>query len=106
MIGKLNKRVSIMKQSDEPDDFGGVNEVYSIVSKVWAKITHTSASHYQNSVQIGETLTHYIEIRHFKGLTDDYVIEYLSSRYKILRVRNKDDRKRRMLLECVEITNG
>ncbi|ECF0678872.1 head-tail adaptor protein [Salmonella enterica subsp. enterica serovar Saintpaul] len=101
--GELNKRVLIRQRVDMPADNFGVEPQYPVAFRAWAKVIQTSATTWQETAQIGDSITHYITIRYRRGITADYEVVCDDSVYRVKRQRDLNGARRFLLLECTEL---
>ncbi|CAM6403933.1 phage head closure protein [Escherichia coli] len=101
--GELDKKVVIRQRVDAPADNFGVEPQYPVVFRTWAKVIQTSATTWQETSQTGDAITHYITIRHRRGITADFEVVLDGSVYRVRRQRDLNGVRRFLLLECTEL---
>lgn len=101
--GELDQRITIRRRVDEPSGDFGVQPSFPESFDTWAKVAQTSATAYQGSVQTENTVTHYFTIRFRNGITADHEVINDKQVYRVRRVRNLNNKKRFLLLECEEL---
>lgn len=109
-IGRLNKRITFMKLSDE-DESGNsfVNEIGQNVQKlvkfktVWASIEPTTGREYLEAQRIKNQLTYKIFTRYFPRLSSDMIINYRGKRFEIESLINYRESNEMLLFMCTEM---
>lgn len=101
--GELNRRITLRRRVDEPDEHFGVTPTYRDEIRTWAKMAQPGAAAYQGSVQTENIVTHYFTIRWRTGVTADHEICCDGQVFRIRRVRDLNSQRRWLLLECEEL---
>ena len=91
--GVLKTRLVIQQPVDTPDDQGGVARSWSTFATVWASVTPLNTHEDVQADASGATITHRIVLRSNFSLTPDYRFSDGARVYRILAIRDRDDRR-------------
>ena len=106
-VGKLNKRINIVKVRKDKDAAGFWTERDSPVRSCWASFTRTSAKELQkDNADYGEVTARFL-IRHTKQqLSRKQVVIYAGNRYEIQYINDYGDSHEFVELLCKQLTKG
>lgn len=102
--GKLRHRIKIQQLTGSDDEFGEPLEAYSDWAVVWANVAPLSGREMWQAKQVEATTTHQVEMRYLAGVDAKMRILHGTRVLQIDSVVNVDERNRRMLLQCTEVT--
>lgn len=106
--GLLKDRVKIRRHTNVPNVAFGLNELYDVGLDRWARLQQISAATYYGAKQVGENVTHWIELRRATGtqpedLTTDFVVEFKGRRYRVVRSRVHPDDDQFTAIEALDL---
>ncbi|MDH1442056.1 phage head closure protein [Pseudomonas sp. GD03721] len=102
--GELNRRVTVRKRVDYPDDHdGGLESAYPAQSPRWAKIEPVGTAVYTAGVQTDQRVTHRIILRHLPGVTDSHEVVRGDTVYRVRRSADMNGEQRFTVLEVEEL---
>jgi len=104
--GELNRRVTIRRRVDLPAADMGLSPSYEGAVMRWAKIEPVGAATYAGSVQIDETITHRITLRHMPGITTAHEVVHGSAVYRVRRITNMNGGYRWTAIEAEQLGEG
>lgn len=102
MIGKLRHRVTVQTLDERADPTHAVETDYVNVATVWADVEAVSGRTEIESKQIGEAVTHRVTMRSRLDVTAENWLLWRGRRFRIRRVRDLDERRRFLILDCEE----
>ena len=105
LIGKLNRKVKILKCIITRDTFGGEEKDWILDHEVWASIETTSGKEYFNREKVTAEATCTITIRYNPNITVLNRIEYNGKLYEIVGVYDDNAEHKATILNCKEIIN-
>lgn len=73
--GELNKRITLIRRTDNPLNEWEAQQTDEVIATLWAKIEPTGAM-YWGTVQVEQKATHRFWIRSIKGKSDDVSINH------------------------------
>jgi len=108
--GKLNRRVTLRKQSDIPAMGAAITQTFDAGKEVWANVEPVGNAIFHGTKQVGEHVTHRIIVRYQPGvvtdmtITGDHVIDQVISsetiRYRVRRASDLHDDRTFVLIEA------
>lgn len=101
--GELNRRVTVRRRVDYPEDDGGLESQYPEQGKRWAKIEPVGTAVYTAGVQTDQRITHRIILRHLPGVTDSHEVVRGDIVYRVRRVADMNGEQRFTVLEVEEL---
>jgi head-tail adaptor len=101
--GSLRDRVTLEKVAKEPSGGSGSSVAYDPVDEVWAEVRSVRYSQFAEQVQVREGATHTIRLRWRRTDDFDFVSAEGQRRWKVLGVREPDNRRRWVDLFCEEV---
>lgn len=104
-IGKLNRRVEILKFHKDRDEYGGEVGEWKAEKKVWASIIPVSGSEFLQAQQVSaETVTR-ITMRYLPWLTVLHRIRYGDKLYEIIGEIDADTAHTTTIINCKEMVS-
>lgn len=107
--GKLNRRVTLRKQTDMPAMGAAITQMFVDVSTVWANVEPVGNAIFFGTEQVGQDVTHRIIVRRQAGLITeqlitanhvvDQVIDTETFRYRVRRASDLKDERAHIMLE-------
>lgn len=101
-IGRLNKRVSIVRYEEVTDDLGQTIKNLKNYKTLWATFLPTRGREYTELQKIREELTYKMYCRYVHGVTSDMFISYNNKLYEIISVIDVDMEHKMLEIYCVE----
>lgn len=101
-IGKLNKRVTIMRYEEVTDALGQSKKELKPYKTVWATFAPTRGREYMELQKIKEELTYKMYCRYIPGITSDLFIVYQKKIYEITSVIDVDLEHKMLEIYCTE----
>ena len=106
-IGELNRRISILEQSEEKDSFGAVTGEWIETGRVWAKVAEKLSLDKQAEKiadgKIENSKKAVITVRFYAGLTTKHRISIDGKNYEITAIRDLNGDKRWTEVSATEI---
>lgn len=102
-IGRLRHRAVLKTRSDAAASGGGTTETYTTVATVWAAIEAAAPAEYLADRQTAEGATRAMTARWRSDADDITHVEHDGRRYRVLGIRDADDRKRFQLWDLEEL---
>ncbi|MDH0097466.1 head-tail adaptor protein [Pseudomonas sp. GD04158] len=101
--GELNRRVTVRKRVDYPEDDGGLESAYPVQIPRWAKIEPVGTAVYSDGVQTDARITHRVILRYLLGVTDSHEVVRGETVYRVRRVTAMNGGNRFTVLEVEEL---
>ena len=102
-IGKLNRRVEILRFFKDRDEYGGEVGEWRAVAKVWAAITPVSGTEQMFAQQVTAEAVVKITIRYLPWLDVMHRIRYGEKLYEIIGAMDADTSHTKTILNCKEM---
>lgn len=102
-IGKLNRKVSILKCIVTRDEFGGEEKEWILDYEVWARVEPTGGKEYFNREKVTAETSCVITIRYNPNITVLNRIAYGGKVYEIIGVYDESSEHRATIINCKEI---
>ena len=102
--GLLNRRLTLEAPVEAADGAGGVTRSHSAVATLWAQLAPVSAERAFEAARLGARVTHHIGIRFSDDITTKHRFRDGDRIFRIVSLRDRDDRKRFLQIEAEEIT--
>ena len=99
-IGRMRFEIELQKPTNTRDAGGGITEVYTTLSNLYADIEQTRGNESLRQGQVKEKTTHIFTIRYRRDIGTNYRIRYDSDNYNIKNIKNIDNRNRYLEVEC------
>ncbi len=113
--GKLNRRVTIRKQTDMPAMGAAITQTFDAGVTVWANVEPVGNAIFYGTKQVGENVTHRIIVRYQPGIVDDmtitgdHVVDQAigakTVRYRVKRASDLHDDRTYLLMEVESLGN-
>ena len=104
-IGRLNRRIDILKYEVTRDEYGGEQREWVKVKSLWASIQPVSGTEVFRSQQVDAQNVTTITIRYRKDVTVLNRIKYLDKTYEIIGNPDVNSDHKMMTLNCKEIVS-
>lgn len=104
-IGRLNRRIDILKYDVTRDEYGGEIKEWLKVKSVWATISPVSGTEYFKSQQVEAQNITTITIRYRTDITVLNRIKYLDKTYEIIGISDNHTSHKMLTLNCKEIVS-
>ena len=105
-IGKLNKRIEILKLIEQKDSFGEVMGEWITVSRIWASIQPNKGTESIEVDQLKVNQTIRFAMRFYAGLTTKNRIKFQEKIYNILSVTDIDMNLKETVVISEEVNSG
>ena len=104
-IGKLNRRISILKYEVTRDEYGGEQREWAVQRTLWANILPVSGTEYFKSQQVEAQNITTIIIRYRTDITVLNRVKYLDKTYEIIGISDNFTDHKMLTLNCKEVVN-
>lgn len=106
-IGERRRRVGLVSQSSGTSDgMGGTTgATNTTIATVWAAINPLSARERDQAKAVQSERTHDVTIRYRSDVSETMLVAYGTRLFRITGIRDPDERKRDLVLSCVELGN-
>lgn len=101
--GRLSRRVTLEAPVDAPDDIGGAARGWSAVATVWAEIETPRGALRLAADRAEPVSLHRVTLRWRDGVCAQMRLRFGARLFAIVCVRDPDESRRRLVLECEEI---
>lgn len=105
-IGKLNRRVEILRFFTRRDAYGGEDGKWEAVAKVWASIEPISGTEYMSGQQVNAETTTKITIRYNPEINVMHRIRYGEKLYEIIGISDAETAHTTTILNCKEMVDN
>jgi SPP1 family predicted phage head-tail adaptor len=103
-VGALRRRVALETPDDVADEIGGVTRGWRVVATVWAQIETPRGATRLQGERLEQVLSHRVTLRWRAGVTGEMRLRLGARVFAIRAVRDPDERRRRLELDCEETT--
>ncbi len=100
--GQLRRRLVLEAPVETPDGAGGVTRSFAAVATLWAQVRPLSALAEIEAARLGARITHRIRIRYSPDITVRHRLRDGERIYRIVALRESDERKRFLQIEAQE----
>lgn len=97
--GELNKRITILKESDSENENGFKNTEPVVVVKRWAKYSRDKGKEKDGDIENHTTWVRFL-IRYTQGLDTNMTVRYAGKDYNIRDINDYGDKHEYMSLTC------
>ena len=80
--GQLNRRISLQRQSNAQDSYGGPVRTWLNVATIWADIQPLTGRELESAQRMASEISHQITVRYQASLTDTRVVSGYRALYK------------------------
>ena len=101
--GALNKRITLVKPSNDQDPLTGAAGADQTVAIVWASIKPMSGGELYRAQQFNSEATILVVIRHRQGVSADMTVKYGDRTFFILAVLDELEQHVQLNLLCKEL---
>lgn len=105
-IGKLRHRITLQKQVNTVNDYGGAVTTWKNVATVWADVRPLSGREYFSAQQVQSEVTTQIWLRYLDGIMPTMRVKFGKRTLEIVSVLNMQERNVSLQLMCKEVING
>lgn len=102
MIGKLRHRVILQAEGETADAGGGFIRTWSNVVTVWARVEPLRGGEQIAAMQLEDTVTHRVTMRHRTGVTSKSRLLHRGRALSVRSVTDPEERNRFLVLLCEE----
>ena len=104
-IGKLRHRITLQKQVNTVNDYGGAVTTWKNVATVWADVRPLSGREYFSAQQVQSEVTTQIWLRYRDDVKPTMRVNHNGKHYEILSVLNTNGWNTSLQLMCKENPN-
>lgn len=104
-IGKLNKRIELLRLSDKEDEMGQTVKFFKKIKTVWASFNPIRGSEFYEVQKIQSRVSHKCYIRYLDGIDTNCYIRFAGKDYAINSVVDVDFEHKLLEIYCYEYTN-
>ena len=101
-IGRLNKRIEILKKDDTPNALNQKSKGLVHVKTVWASVAPVRGAERYEVQKLREEITYRIYIRWISGIRADMYIRYKGRLYEIQSVIDVDMERKMLEIDAIE----
>jgi len=101
-IGRLNKRISILKKVDTINALSQKSKSFETVATVWASVAPVRGTERYELQKIHEEITYRVYMRYLANVRADMFIQYGDKVYEIQSVIDVDLEHKMLEIDCVE----
>ena len=102
-IGQMNHQIVLQRDDGTSrTSLGGRANSWTSVATVWGRVAPLKGDERLAAGQLEETVTHRVHIRYYSGLTAKWRLLWGSTPLQIKAIINPDERRRFMIIDCVE----
>lgn len=106
-IGRLRHRVELQTRASTPNaTTGGLDETFTTVATVWARVDALSGGRYLASQQVDDVTTHTITLRWRSDWPTIKYCRFDSRRFRVKTARDLDAEKRFLEFSVEELKSG
>lgn len=102
-ISKLNKRITVYKETEGIDDFGGVTKEKEVIGDFWANVKPVSMEEKNSNDRLKAKLKVIFTLRYSKLIDNTSLIEYNGESYEVFSVIDENERHSKLILEAVKL---
>lgn len=102
LVNRLNKRITILRQTDEADEYNEPLDEWVPVAEVWAAIEPLRGREYFAARAEHAEVTTRIRIRYREGIDRTMRVKYGDIEFEILHIIHTDFAKKELQLMCKE----
>ena len=103
-IGKLNRKISLLKFFDVPDEMGQTTQVLRSVKTVWASFVPIKGNEFYELQKLESKITHKIYMRFLPEVDNTWYIGYRGKTYCVTAAIDVDNAGKLLELQCCEYT--
>lgn len=104
-IGRLNRRIDILKYEVTRDEYGGEQREWVKVKSLWASIQPVSGTEYFKAQQVEAQNITTIIIRYRTDISVLNRVRYLDKTYEIIGISDNFTNHKMLTLNCKEIVS-
>ncbi len=101
IIGRMNRRIELLKEEKLPDGVGGYVKSLKIVAKIWAEFRNTNFNTALKNADVVSDISREISIRKRSDVKKGWKISYKEDMYEV--IHTYDISKETTMLVCREI---
>ena len=101
-IGRLNKRITILKKVDTINALNQKSKSYQTVATVWASVAPVRGTERYELQKLHEEVTYRVYMRYLSGIRADMYIQYGDMTFEIQSVIDVDLEHKMLEIDCVE----
>ena len=104
-IGRLNKRITLMKIKEVEDEMGQTTKELSPIKTVWASLYPVRGNEFYEIQKVQSKVSHKCYIRYMDGIDSNCFIVYKNKTYSIDSVIDVDFEHKLLEIYCYEHFN-
>lgn len=104
-IGKLNKRITLMRLGEHEDEMGQTSQGLAEIKTVWGSLAPIRGSEFYEAQKIQSRMSHKCYIRYLDGIDTNCYLRYAGKTYAITSVADVDLAHKMLEIYCYEYTN-
>jgi SPP1 family predicted phage head-tail adaptor len=101
--GELNRRISILNQTNLPNSYGEVENTWNTLAITWAKVRTLQGRELFQAGQVHADVTVKVTIRYRDDVQTNMQIQYGNRTFRIVYIVNVDEDYRYLELSCKEV---
>jgi SPP1 family predicted phage head-tail adaptor len=101
--GQLNKKIYIQQQTQDQNEYGEQETIWTTIATVYAKIKPLVGKEFIAAQQISTNITHDITTRYLRCVKPKMRVLYNDRYFDILSVINPDEKREWLYLKCREV---
>ena len=101
-IGRLNKRVTFCRYSEEENELKQLRQQLKPIKTVWATVEPKSGREYIEADKERPELTYIITVKYQKDITPDMFIQFKGRLFNIKSIRNIREADEMLEISCTE----
>ena len=101
-IGRLNKRITILKKVDSINALNQKSKTYEEVATVWASVAPVRGTERYELQKLHEEVTYRIYMRYLPGIRADMYVRCGEMLFEIQSVIDVDLERKMLEIDCVE----
>ena len=105
-IGKLNRRVEVLRFVTTRDEYGGEVGEWVVAEKLWASIAPVSGTEYYQSQTVNAETVVKITLRYNPRIDTMHRIRYQGKLFEIIGMVDQETAHRATILNCKEMVNN
>lgn len=101
-IGKMNKRVKILKYTEGTDEIGQNISEFQEEKRMWATVKPIRGGEYYEALKILPEITFVLYTRYRTDIHTDTILEYRGRKLEVKYVADVDEEHTLLEIQCVE----
>lgn len=101
--GRMRHRITVQLSSEASDGAGGTVTTWTDTVSAWAALEPLTGRETREAAGIGSSVTHTVTMRYRTGIAPSARVVYGARVFRVVAVRDPEERKRQLILDCVEV---